>query len=152
MTVMSEPHRIRLRAPWRFSAADAAAEPADQRWESPSAWQSALGMSFRGLACCTRIFHAPRQLPDSEELWLVIAWPPAAGRLLLNGVELGPLELGVPTVAYEITAAIGQQNEIALELALPPLGEDQSSAACQVWLEFRPQSQSPRLVSRGMAG
>lgn len=147
MASMAAPHLIRLRAPWRIAAlAGAAPNPAEQRWESPSAWPSALGANFRGLACCTRVFHAPRALLDCERLWLAIAWPPAAGRLLLNGVELGPLEVQTPLLAHEITAALSPRNELALEVELPPPAEYQPAAPCRVWLEVRLAPAPPRIL------
>jgi len=99
---MPEPHRIRLRRPWRREISAAA-------------------------VCWRRHFNRPTGLGADHQVWLV--WQAAGhptARVLLNGIELCALDSSGPDARFNISGQLAARNELMIEIAQgdrPPEGD-----------------------------
>lgn len=88
---MSGSHRIRLQAAWSVTA---------------------------GGRVWTRSFGRPTGIDAADRIWLVIERP-AAGRALLNGVEVAPLDGRAAAWRHDVTGSLQNRNELRLEVETP---------------------------------
>ncbi len=108
-----EPHRVRLRRPWRF-------EPLP-----------------RGL-CWRRSFHRPTGLGAAARVWIVVDGTSAVGSVTLNDHPLGRLAgQGLPS-RFEVTGLLKARNELVLAIDVAPRRDDigGSSPPGEVWIEI----------------
>lgn len=85
---MSGSHRIRLQAAWSVTA---------------------------GGRVWTRSFGRPTGIGAADRIWLVFERPPA-GRALLNGAELAPLDGRAAVWRHDVTGTLQDRNELRLEV------------------------------------
>lgn len=135
---MPYPHAIRLRGPWQFeplyryvSSAEGSAAatrhnlPPGGRATAPGDWGATLGRDFHGRVRYRRAFHAPATLDRHERLWLVVEGVDARGVAAVNGIRLGEIEGYAIERCFDITQLIARNNQVTLEVDLPPAAVEQ---------------------------
>lgn len=104
-------HRIRLRGPWNVVKAgdrrsnDVAVVHFPQTWDALGGEPGAYRFSRR--------FGCPTGVGPAEAVWLEVT-SSAAGRAVLNEMELGPVATG--TQSFDMTSRLRDGNQIDLEL------------------------------------
>lgn len=107
---MPQPHRIRLRRPWRYES-----DGAVHRWR--------------------RVFHEPTGLDAAHQVWLVIQSLPSPSTITLNGERLGQRESS-DTQRFNITTSVRLNNELAIEVTEPTFEVPRDAPPCEVTLEI----------------
>ena len=120
------PHRIRLRGPWEAQALwhfeqvpGAAARRSDAnlpvpgRMQLPGRWRDVGWAGFAGRAEHLRRFGLPRQIDDSERIWLTFGGIEGRAAIRLNGEPLGDAD-GGGSFEFEVTGRLRPRNELVV--------------------------------------
>jgi len=114
------PHRIRLRGPWECEplavAGDAISLPGPCRMTMPCRWADGGLAGFQGRARFRRRFGYPGQIDAHERVWLTFAGASDRAIVTLNAVTLGTHDPADSPFEYEVTALLGQRNELIVEV------------------------------------
>ena len=130
--MMATPHVIRLRGPWeleplaRYVAGggevfreETRNLPPGGKVSVPGDWGELLGRDFIGRARYTRRFNRPTNLGPDERVWLALDGVDPQADVALNGRPIGQAN-GYQTIArFDITAALGEHNVLAVEVCMP---------------------------------
>ncbi len=116
MTTTGTGHRIRLRGPWNYAWIDAAGNVgATETRKHPDGWAAFIGEKS-GRVRLTRTFHAPTNLDDTEQVFVVLTGVNGTGEVLLNGQHLGDIP---PHNACEFAAPLPLpfSNELTIDVS-----------------------------------
>ena len=130
---MSEPHRIRIRGPWTFVAADGESGTV----KLPAVWEHrTTDVRF------SRKFNWLAELDESETVFLVFAGYGGKGEVSLHDNKLGDLT-GEP-VSFAITNLLQPSNPMEVSLSFTDLAEDTPAGLWgDVFIEVRRGPASP---------
>jgi hypothetical protein len=114
------PHRIRLRGPWQCEplavAGDSVPLPPPCRMTMPCRWADGALAGFQGRVRFRRRFGYPGRIDAHERVWLTFGGASDRAALTLNAVVLGTHDPADMPFEYEVTALLGQRNELIVEV------------------------------------
>lgn len=130
-------HRIRLRGPWQFARLDGR-EPSTGTFQHPEEWKQTVGDQGGSLEL-RRKFHAPSNLDDDEDVFLVLTGVRGDGQVNLNGTTIGEFTSAQTVWEFLLPRPLPRFNQLTISISFPPATSDlfQTGLYDVVLLEIR---------------
>jgi hypothetical protein len=117
LTAAGAGHRIRLRGPWNYAWIDAAGHiGAAETRKHPDDWATFIG-DRSGRVRLTRTFHAPTNLDETEQVFVVLTGVHGAGTVLLNGQSLGDIPPHQNACEFAVPLPLPFSNELTIDVS-----------------------------------
>jgi hypothetical protein len=117
LTTAGAGHRIRLRGPWKFAWVDDNGRVGSvEVRKHPDDWEDFTDAKA-GRIRLSRTFHAPTNVEDTEQIFVVLTGVRGEGDVSLNGQSLGHFTPSQRTCEFPLPGPLPFSNELTITVS-----------------------------------